>query len=411
MDRIHDIAEYMFNVILSENPGFKSLAYRLPETLEHLKKGTSEFASNYMQDKYPIEIFPGEWNELSTIMVDNIQYKGDVSQGTALMVIDKETSVFLHDEKLDEILDDGDFVVSQVLGNFVRIKNKLTNRVTQYYYLADRFLFATKEKKMDLDLDKVKHKFVPGVKTFMNFASGDKCYSVLTGEEFEVIGAFQNQLNIKSPSGTMIFASPLMYRSSPDQISVKNKYNEEINLNDLVEVRALEIHKVMKGADWDDIKDPDYHIWANVLKANKAKVVDIQGKNVIVNFIGEKLGDFKNFDFRIFVDNLVAKPSNVAVFPKADDADKWLKEKEEEEEMDKEDLTKGPYDLSEYLNKIVKIVDFNVKIDNEPAHVWKIDNEKGRLHLRYENNSKCTFRISKGKEHLVVVGNLFDSNL
>lgn len=431
MRRIEDIAEYVFNQILIENPGFESLPYRSLETKEHLQKAVIKWSQAYFLDQegksfQDLEIAANEWAELAEILKDNIEHKGILSQGSALTIVDSEDNAFIFLEGL-ESLHMSSPVVSKVLGNFVKLKDKLTKFTTKNYYLAKRFESSgTKKGIMKLDLNKVQHKFVPALRNKNKFTKGQKVYSVFTGAEFEVVAEESNGFyEMEGPSGVKVTVNGHNYRESLDQIKTINKDNQVFEIGDFVEIKEIHIHTIMKQAAWDDLKDPDYHIWANVLKAHKAKIVEIRASHVILNFIGANLGDFRDFDFYIHADYIVSNKRNHSSYQspyasnyqnKYVEEDKAKKEKEEAEEKEREnkgmeeDRLAGPYDFSDFENKIIRIVKFNKKFNGDMAKVSKVDNQLGRLHLTLENDKKIVFRAGKYPESIELVGEIIVAN-
>lgn len=408
MTRIEHLAEYIFNQILIENPGLESLAYRSLDTIDHLDKGVVEFVSGYMQNEANeiVTIEDGEWLELGETLKDNFIYSGKVHQGSLVSVEDKDENPYLINEVFATFVNRPEpvMIISKILGNFVKLKDPITKVVSQNFYMLKRF--GWKSKNPIVDLTKVMHKFVPAIRNGFTARKDEIAYGVFNRCAYKILDTNVDggQVEVASPAGIIIRISPNILRETLAQIATTNVDGDEISIGNIVEIKTAFIDEIMKQAGWDDKNDDNYKTWADVLKAHKARVVDVKGNHAIINFIGENLVDFIRFDFYIFADYLINSSKINYISAKVKD------DTEKETKMKEEDALSGPYDLDHFLNKLVKIVKFNNKLDGEHAKCWKVNNELGRLHLEFTNNDKVVFRYAKNPECVEIIGNLVESN-
>lgn len=359
-----------------------------------------------------------------------------------------------------------EYVVSNVFGEYVLVKNRDLSIVSNIWLHAHRFKLKNGKmivKRLIENEKDLKHRFteatwVPDVLTINSTA-----YSVKNSLAARIVSI--NHLNgyiyvapYESGLGFRREASFLKkiddYREKKEHTFAPDGYGMDMRIGDTALIFDNRIAEIMRDAGWPAKSDGTtddmlaWNYWSYVIRNSIAKIKEIieEGDYVVVNFVPSARIDmpqnFGSFDFKIKPINLMSvSPEEAHEFcfkgflgdkqgaqgglytvtsggglvpvaplgPTRAELEKLEKERVEREELE-QDIAGGPYPVvNEYLGKIIQFkAGWRNELTDKFAYVKSVNEQNGRMDIyTYSHRSKehWYLRVSQGVlNHIDIIG-------
>ncbi len=411
----------------------------------------------------------GKKDNMMHLVYQNLFGAPTFAQGDRIMTryLDVENMDCFYGEDNFLFKDQSDLVVSKVIGDLVKIKNKKMNKTTESYYLSSWFIkcgtgavvpskiqplassesYTVTMSKADIErCAAVQHRFQDRSQDLMmNKLQGDILVFVKIGDRI------QNRAD-----GIVYTVSAVSYNNNTLQISgAENLGNwhpftdfkplycaawtrdyKEIRTGANVQATASACQAAMNAFGWTATKPeeftPQYYQYRRAmmdttflvvatdtgskvfLKALSGALFDIIGPD----FVYSALGDYFVFNRENYAKDLMEKSAEEAttgydghgnlIYLKTGKLvnPEFKKIDDAEAKKKQHDKEKGPYNLDSYLDKLVRIKWKGWKHDGDPGLVVSVDNEYGHITVKFNENrtdSEFYFRKSVGEEKHLVI--------